>query len=99
MSFGFVDEQSADEFYGELGDLLDRYRSRMAGPSDEEIQDQILDGYDPTMPGVRTGVIMMVTEAKIDGQWHSAWRSYSPGTGMWAARGMAHDFLEWCTEA
>jgi len=98
MAYGFVDDDIASEFYDEFMALLERYRSRMAVPSDDELTEQILEGFDPKAPSMIRGVVMMVIEDKIDGDWSRSWHSWMPGTGMWTARGMAHDLFEYFTD-
>lgn len=95
MAYGFTDPDDAQPFYDELLALIDKHRPKMAGPDGDELDEQIAEGFEPDAPEMYDGVILMVITKKLDGNWVRSWHSYMPGTGIWAARGMAADFEEW----
>ena len=95
MPYGFSTEEVADEFYGKLNELLNSYEQHIARA---DLDAALPDGFVPDEPSIRTGIIIMVTERKLTGDWQTSWRSYMPGTNHWHVRGMADDYLAWISE-
>lgn len=95
--YGFVDEEAAHEFHDELVMLLERYHDRMtAHPADgDELDELRAEGFDPDAPDAITGIVMIVTRTKLDGEWQQSYHYRPPAQDRWMSLGLAADLHEW----
>lgn len=92
MGWGFVDDETAHQFHDELLQLIARYDHLMDRVPDDDAAER---GFDINAPEAIDGIVMMISSAKLDGNWRRTFHYRPPGQNTHQSLGLALDLYEW----